>query len=90
MIVLSGLSLARADEAKVELMFVQTAESVKADAKTLRLINVVQQTLYFADRLVRIAGHITMPVYLDEWTAAAGSDNFAVDPPNATLSVYAA
>ena len=29
-----------------------------------------------------------MPAYLEEWTAAAGKDNFSNDPPNATLSVY--
>ena len=69
-------------------MFVQTAEDLKADDKTLRLVNVGQQTLYFSDRPVRIAGHMTMPSYLDEWKAGAGSDNFTADPPNATLSVF--
>ena len=29
-----------------------------------------------------------MADYLTEWTAKAGKDNFSVDPPNATLSVY--
>jgi hypothetical protein len=47
-------------------MFVQTADSLKADGKTLRLVNVGQQTLYFSDRLVRIAGHLTIPAYMDE------------------------
>ena len=69
-------------------MFVQTADDLKADDKTLRLVNVGKQTLYFSDRPVRVAGHLTMPAYLDEWTAGAGPNNFAKDPPNATLSVY--
>ena len=86
LIALSGLPLARAEQ--VQLMFVQTAESLKADAKTLRLVNVSQQTLYFSDRPVRVAGHLTMPAYLSEWTPAAGADNFVGDPPNAVLSVY--
>lgn len=73
---------------KVQLMFVQTAESLKADDKTLRLVNVGQQTLYFSDRPVRVAGHLTMPAYLDEWKASEGPDNFSNDPPNATLSIY--
>jgi hypothetical protein len=73
---------------KIQLMFVQTADDLKADDKTLRLVNVGRQTLYFSDRPVRLAGHITMPAYLDEWKAGAGPDNFANDPPNATLSVY--
>ena len=72
------------------LMFVQIAEDLKADtaAQTIRLVKVGQQTLYFADRPERIAGHIKMADYLTEWTSKAGKDNFGKDPPNATLSVY--
>lgn len=87
-LILCGPSLARADDNKIQLMFVQTAEDFKADAKTLRLVNVGQQTLYFSDRPVRVAGHLTMPAYMDEWKAQEGPDNFSNDPPNATLSVY--
>ena len=73
-----------------QYMFVQIADDVKVDAaaKTFRLVNVNQQTLYFSDRPVRIAGHIKMDAYLKEWTAKAGKDNFGQDPPNAVLSVY--
>ena len=79
----------KSDE-NLQLMFVQSAEDLKVDAakQTLRLVNVNQQTLYFSDRPQRIAGHIKMADYLKEWTAKAGKDNFAADPPNATLSVY--
>jgi hypothetical protein len=71
-------------------MFVQTAEDLKVNPaeKTLRLVNVNQQTLYFSDRPKRIAGNLTLPAYLDEWKAGEGPDNFTSDPPNATLSVY--
>ena len=75
---------------KPEFMFVQTADDLKADDKTLRLVNLGRQTLYFADRPERLAGHIPTSDYLKEWTAAAGPNNFAGDPPNATLSVYEA
>ena len=73
-----------------QYMFVQIADDVKVDtaAKTFRLVNVNQQTLYFTDRPVRIAGHIKMADYLKEWTAKAGKDNFGQDPPNAVLSIY--
>ena len=73
-----------------QLMFVQSAEDLTVDpaASTIRLVKVNPQTVYFSDRPQRIAGHITMADYLKEWTARAGKDNFAVDPPNATLSVY--
>jgi hypothetical protein len=73
-----------------QLMFVQTAEDLKVDpaVKTLRLVRVSQQTLYFSDRPIRIARHFTMADYLKEWTARAGKDNFGANPPNAMLSVY--
>jgi hypothetical protein len=75
---------------EAQLMFVQIAEDVKVDEaeKTLRLVKVSQQTLYFSDRPVRIAGHLKMADYFKEWTSKAGEDNFGADPPNATLSVY--
>ena len=81
---------ANAAEEKPMFMFVHVAENLKvdADAKTIRLLNVGQQTLYFTDRPVRMAGHLTMADYLKEWTAKAGPDNFSKDPPNAALSVY--
>ena len=71
-------------------MFVQVAEDLKVDdaANTLRLVKVGQQILYFSDRPVRIAGHLKMSEFLDEWTSKAGKDNFGADPPNAVLSVY--
>jgi hypothetical protein len=82
-----GAAVAQAE--KPMLMFVQLAEDMKLDASgKLRLVNVSPQTLYFADRPVRLAGHITMDNYLKEWTSKAGADNFGKDPPNAALSVY--
>jgi hypothetical protein len=73
-----------------QLMFVQSAEDIKVDpaTSTFRLVKVNQQTLYFSDRPVRIAGHMNMAAYLKEWTSKAGKDNFGGDPPNAVLSVY--
>ncbi len=71
-------------------MFVHVAEDLKVDeaAKTFRLVDVNQQTLFFSDRPERLAGHLKMDKYLDEWTSKAGKDNFSANPPNATLSVY--
>src|SRR5271167_1781142 len=75
---------------KTQLMFVQSAEDLKIDPakSTFRLVKVNQQTLYFSDRPERIAGHLKMAAYLDEWAKAEGPDNFSSDPPNAILSVY--
>jgi hypothetical protein len=77
-------------EDKPMFMFVQTSENMKVDDtnNTLRLVNVGQQTVYFSDRPVRLAGHLQMSDYLKEWTKAEGNDNFTKDPPNATLSVF--
>ena len=79
-----------AKEPQPMLMFVQIANDVRVDAagQTLRLVNVGQQTIYFADRPERIAGHIKMADFLAEWTSKAGTNNFGSDPPNATLSVF--
>lgn len=86
----TGTTAVAASSETPQLMFVQVAENFKVDpaAKTLRLVKVDQQTLFFSDRPVRIAGHLKMADYLEEWTAKAGKNNFGDDPPNATLSVY--
>ena len=70
----------QADKSKIQLMFVQTADDFKADDNTLRLINMGQQTLYFSDRPVRIAGHLTMPAYMDEWKAGRRSEQLQRQP----------
>ena len=71
-------------------MFVRIADDVKVDAsaKTFRLVNVNQKTLYFSNWPVRIAGHFKMDALLKEWTAKAGKDDFGQDPPNGVLSVF--
>jgi hypothetical protein len=81
---------AAAEEAKPMFMFVQLADDFKADpaTKTMLLLNVSKQTVYFSDRPKRLAGHLKMDDYLKEWAKAEGNDNFTKDPPNATLSVY--
>lgn len=83
-----GATVASAEEAKLELMFVQSSAGFTADpaAQTLRLTDVTPQALYFSDRPERVAGHISMDDYLSYWRE--GADNFSKDPPNATLSVY--
>ena len=84
----SGLGVAKADDPPPMFMFVQTADDFKVNsaASTLRLVNVNQQSLFFSDRPVRIAGHMKTIDYLQEW--AKGENNFGENPPNATLSVY--
>ena len=78
-----------AQDGEPTYLFVQVAKDLKVDpdAKTLRLVNVGQQTVFFSDRPFRDAGHTDTADYLTEWTSKAGSDNFGDDPPNAVVSV---
>jgi hypothetical protein len=72
-LLLGSIGTAKADDPKPMLMFVQLAQGVKIDpsTQTLRLIGVSPQTLYFADRPERIAGHIKMDAFMAEWTSKA-------------------
>lgn len=77
-----------ADAGKAQLMFVQSADELRADpaSHSFRLVKVNAQTVYFSDRPQRIAGSLKLPEYLKTWNE--GRDSFNADPPNATLSVY--
>src|SRR5262245_29421223 len=52
----------------------------------LVLTGVAPNSIIFADRPVRAAGHDLTANVIDDW--AKGSDNFAKDPPNATVSGF--
>src|SRR5271166_878312 len=52
---------------------------------TLTMTGVSSNSIVFADRPFRAAGHVLTKHFLKEWDE--GSDSFAKDPPNATLSV---
>ncbi len=52
---------------------------------TLTLTGVSPNSIVFADRPFRAAGHVLTKHFLTEWDE--GSDSFAKDPPNATISV---
>ena len=45
----------------------------------------VPSVIYFSDRPARIAGHMTVNDFFDTWYK--GNYSFAIDPPNATLSL---
>ena len=81
LIAVGGPALAASSTEDAQLMFVQSADDFKLDpaTKTLRLVKVNQQTLYFSDRPQRIAGHLKMADYLKTWSQ--GKDNFGEDPP---------
>ena len=71
------------DESQILPLFVQTADTIKADDNTLRFVDEGRQTLFYSHRPECIAVHFTMAAYKEEWTSRAGPDSFADDPPDA-------
>jgi hypothetical protein len=65
-------------------LIVMNAHGASLQGQTLTLTGVSANSITFADRPVRAAGHMLTAHVLEEW-AADGS--FAKDPPNATVSV---
>ncbi|APX78685.1 hypothetical protein BUW96_05110 [Achromobacter insolitus] len=66
-------------------LIVLNARAARLENGKLVLSGVAPNSIMFADRPVRAAGHVQTAHLLDEW--AVGSNNFAIDPPNATISV---
>ncbi len=71
---------------KVNLLFVQTAQSVELKDNQMILKGVGPNTIFFSDRPDRIVGHILTAHAIPKWSQ--GEDSFAADPPNAVLSVF--
>ena len=66
----------------VPSLIVMNASGASLDGKTLTLTGVSPNSIVFADRPTRAAGHVLTHHLLEEWTAGS----FAKDPPNATVS----
>jgi hypothetical protein len=71
----------------VPSLIVMNADGATLDGATLTLKGVSANSIVFADRPVRAAGHSLTSVLLDEWNPSY-PDSFAADPPNATVSVF--
>src|ERR1700730_9185968 len=67
----------------VPSLFVMNARGASLQGQTLTLAGVSLNSIVFADRPVRAAGHLPTQHLLQEWTEGS----FAEDPPNATVSV---
>ncbi len=67
----------------VPSLFVMNAHGASLQGQTLTLDGVSPNSIVFADRPVRAAGHLLTQHLLEEWTEGS----FAKDPPNATVSV---
>ena len=73
------------DTGEIEFLFVQTADSATLADGVLVMGGINPATLYFSDRPERVAGHLTTEEFVATW--GEGDDNFASNPPNATLSI---
>lgn len=69
----------------VPSLFVVNSAGAKLEGGKLTMTGVAPNSIVFADRPVRAAGHVTTEQFIMQWDE--GADNFIKDPPNATISV---
>lgn len=69
----------------VASLAVVNARGATLEGNTLTLTGVAANSIVFADRPVRAAGHVLTAHFIKEWDV--GQDSFAKNPPNATVSV---
>jgi hypothetical protein len=67
----------------VPSLFVMNARGASLQGQTLTLTGISANSIVFADRPIRAAGHLLTQHLLEEWS----DGSFAKDPPNATVSV---
>ena len=79
---------AHADQGMVPSLAVINSAGATLQGNTLTMTGVTPNSIVFADRPVRAAGHVLTKHFIREWDE--GSDSFAKDPPNATISVLSA
>jgi hypothetical protein len=77
-----------ASSAMIPSLAVINSRGATLQGNTLTMNDVSSNSIIFADRPVRAAGHVLTKDFLKEWDE--GGDSFAHDPPNATLSVLGA
>src|SRR5262245_18260776 len=84
-----GQAKPEAGQAKPDVvpsLIVLNARGASLQGQQLILLGVSPNSIVFADRPVRSAGHVLTTHLLEEW--ATGSDSLAKDPPNVRVSVF--
>jgi hypothetical protein len=82
-------TIGKASNAQPELissLIVMNARGASLQGDKLTLNGVTPNSIVFADRPVRLAGHELTAQLIDEW--GSGNDSFGKAPPNATVSVF--
>jgi len=73
----------------VSSLIVMNSRGVTLQGDKLTLTGVTPNSIIFADRPVRLAGHELTAQLIEEWgTGTPGSESFSKDPPNATVSAF--
>ena len=73
----------------VPSLIVMNARGASLQGGKLTLTGVAPNSIVFADRPVRAAGHALTTHLLEEWSPSnASDDSFTKDPPNGTVSVF--
>jgi hypothetical protein len=71
--------------APIPSLAVLNSDGAKLEGGKLVLTGVATNAIVFSDRPVRAAGHVATEQFIMQWDE--GKNNFAIDPPNATVSV---
>ena len=69
----------------VPSLAVLNSGGAKLEGGKLTMSGIAPNSIVFADRPVRAAGHVLTSDFIKQWDE--GNDSFAKDPPNATISV---
>ncbi|MEQ1952834.1 hypothetical protein [Mesorhizobium sp. CN2-181] len=69
----------------VPSLAVLNSGGAKLEGGKLTMSSIAPNSIVFADRPVRAAGHVLTSEFIKQWDE--GNDSFAKDPPNATISV---
>jgi hypothetical protein len=77
---------AQAEDEECEMLFVEQAKSMAFSAGVMTLMEVNPTIIFFCDRPVRIAGHMTLDAFMG--LVSKGENSFKENPPNAALSVF--
>ena len=77
-----------AKDAMIPSLAVINSRGASLQGNILTMTDVASNSIVFADRPYRAAGHVLTKHFLKEWDE--GGDSFAKDPPNATISVLSA
>jgi hypothetical protein len=82
----AGKTIGASSTEMVASLGVINADGASLEGNKLTLTGVSTNTIVFADRPVRAAGHVLTAHFIREWDE--GNESFAKTPPNATISVF--